>query len=693
MTGSASRFPEPADVIFSLKTFIAAMLALAVALCFDLQNPYWAVGTVYIVSHPLSGASTSKAVYRLLGTAIGGTMTVILLPNLVNSPEILTLAISLWMGTCLAIALLDRTPRSYVFMLAGYTTALTAFPIVASPETAFTYAAARVVEIAVAIVCAAVVSRVILPRHAGPVLATRIDAWLKDGAALALGTLDGRYSDPGNAALIGRLSADAVDLHAFTTHVAYDTSGHRDMVGLARALQRRMIALLPITSGLADVLATLSPLNTDTPTITRLIDAVSAWLKRSQPLTTDQRQIFLQMMDEAESNTEGRSPWEQLLVENLVARLRDLIQIWSDCLDLKADITSGSRHVLRWNRLGGSLDTQPMHKDYGMAIYSALVAMLSTCIATGVWIFTGWPQGSAAAMMAGVVCCLFAALDDPTPAIRGFITASLAAVVASFVLQFGIFPMVYSYWALAAALGFFLIPAGILMAKPKTMLLGLGFGVNLPNMLSLQGRLSLDLQTFLNSNTALIIGLVIACCTTALVRSVGAEWSARRLLHAGWADIAAATRRRQNSDGSGLLHRMIDRLGLAAPRLASLPAGAMLSANDVLKDLRNGMNTVDLQRLKSSLSAVDGAAVDAVLASVSDHYRAKRDGDGDPSGTLLATLDRSLSILDADAISTEAAGARRAMTGLRYNLFPDAPIFAANENRAAADTPAEEKAA
>lgn len=693
MMSKTNRFPEFGDVIFSLKTFIAAMLALAIALCFDLQNPYWAVGTVYIVAHPLSGASTSKAVYRLLGTAIGGAMTVIMLPNLVNSPEILTLAISLWMGICLAVALLDRTPRSYVFMLAGYTTALTGFPIVATPDTAFTYATARVTEIAVAIICAAVVSRVMMPRHAGPVLATRIDAWLKDAAALALGTLEGRYEQPENAALISRLSADAVDLHAFTTHVSYDTSSHRDMVDLARTLQRRMVAILPIISGLADVLARLPQPTANTPGVTGLIEATSEWLKSGLPLSQDERQRFLTLMDAAESGSAGLPLWDKLLIDNLVARLRDLIQIWADCLDLRADATSGSRHDLRWNRYGNALDARPMHKDYGMAVYSALVAMLSTCIATGFWILTGWPQGSAAAMMAGVVCCLFAAMDDPTPAIRGFITASLGAVVAAFVLQFGVFPMLHSYWALAAALGCVLIPAGILIAKPKTMLLGLGFGVNLPNMLSLQDRLSLDLETFLNSNTALIIGLSIACGTTALVRSVGAEWSAHRLLRAGWMDIAAVARRQRDGDITGLLHRMLDRLGLAAPRLAAFPADTAVTPNDVLKDLRSGLNTVDLQRVKPSLSARDRAAVDAVLLSIANHYQAKRQTSAKPLGALLATLDRSLAILSTDDTSSAASGARRAMTGLRYNLFPDAPVFAANENRAVEHSDIKEQAA
>jgi uncharacterized membrane protein YccC len=334
-----------------------------------------------------------------------------------------------------------------------------------------------------------------------------------------------------------------------------------------------------------------------------------------------------------------------------------------------------------------------MHKDYGMAIYSALVAMLSTCIATSFWILTGWPQGSAAAMMAGVVCCLFAAMDDPTPAIRGFITASLGAVAAAFVLEFGVFPMLHSYWALAAALGMVLIPAGVLIAKPKTMLLGLAFGVNLPNMLSLQGRLSLDLETFLNSNTALIIGLVIACCTTALVRSVGAEWSAYRLLRAGWMDIAAVARRQKDGDVTGLLHRMLDRLGLAAPRFAAFPASAAVTPNDVLKDLRSGLNTVDLQRMRPSLSASDRAAVDAVLQEVAAHYQAKRQTSAEPLGALLTTLDRSLAVLSVDDSSPSAAGARRAVTGLRYNLFPDAPVFAANENRVAADDNIKERAA
>ncbi len=43
------------DGVFSLKTFVAAMLALYIAFRLDLSQPSWSVTTVYIVSQPFAG--------------------------------------------------------------------------------------------------------------------------------------------------------------------------------------------------------------------------------------------------------------------------------------------------------------------------------------------------------------------------------------------------------------------------------------------------------------------------------------------------------------------------------------------------------------------------------------------------------------------------------------------------------------
>jgi uncharacterized membrane protein YccC len=65
------RFPSKLEWLFSVKTFVASMVALYIALKLELPRPYWAMASVYVVSNPFVGATRSKAVYRAIGTAIG----------------------------------------------------------------------------------------------------------------------------------------------------------------------------------------------------------------------------------------------------------------------------------------------------------------------------------------------------------------------------------------------------------------------------------------------------------------------------------------------------------------------------------------------------------------------------------------------------------------------------------------------
>ena len=104
--------PSWRDWLFSGKAFLASMLALYIALAFDLPRPYWAMAAVYVVANPLAGATSSKGLYRALGTLIGASAAVFFVPLFVNSPELLSLVVALWTGCLLYISMLDRTPRS-----------------------------------------------------------------------------------------------------------------------------------------------------------------------------------------------------------------------------------------------------------------------------------------------------------------------------------------------------------------------------------------------------------------------------------------------------------------------------------------------------------------------------------------------------------------------------------------------------
>jgi uncharacterized membrane protein YccC len=184
-----------AALVFSLRTFAAAMLAFTIALRLDMPRPYWAMASVYITSSQLTGATWSKAVYRMLRTLIGAAGTIALVPNLVNAPELLSLAIALWVGVCLYLSLIDGTPRSYVFMLAGYTVALLGFPIVSMPQAAFDIVVSRVQEIILGIMCASIVAMLMLPRSVASAVTAQADAWLAGARRLGVDVLLGRGSD------------------------------------------------------------------------------------------------------------------------------------------------------------------------------------------------------------------------------------------------------------------------------------------------------------------------------------------------------------------------------------------------------------------------------------------------------------------------------------------------------------------
>jgi uncharacterized membrane protein YccC len=174
------KLPNVRETIFSLKSYLSAITALYLAYSIGLPRPFWAMTTAYVVAQPWSGAVRSKALYRLTGTFFGSAATVYMVPRLSNSPVVMTAAMVLWVGACLYLSVLDRTPRSYLFMLAGYTAAMIGFPSVTDPSLVFDTALARVEEISLGIVCATLIHSVVLPRGLAPALTLMLDKAVRD---------------------------------------------------------------------------------------------------------------------------------------------------------------------------------------------------------------------------------------------------------------------------------------------------------------------------------------------------------------------------------------------------------------------------------------------------------------------------------------------------------------------------------
>ena len=267
------------QALFSLKSFAAAMLAYYVALRIGLPRPYWAVVTCYIVGQPLAGAVLSKALFRMIGTVVGAAVAIALVPNLVYAPEFLALALALWVGVCTYVSLLDRTPRAYVALLAGYTAIIIGFPGVSAPATVFTIASLRVQEIVIGIVSASFVHGVIFPQSVGTRLAERVDAIMRDAERWSRDALAGPDTTPADLDNDRRrLAVDLHELHQLAVHLPYDTVAIEPKTNHLRALQDRLAMLLPLASAIEDRITQLRLIGGYSDDVDMLIEDVRRWL-------------------------------------------------------------------------------------------------------------------------------------------------------------------------------------------------------------------------------------------------------------------------------------------------------------------------------------------------------------------------------------------------------------------------------
>jgi uncharacterized membrane protein YccC len=659
-------------IIFSVNCYIATILTMFIAFSLDLKSPGWAMTTVYLTSQPLSGVLRAKAVYRTIGTFIGGAAMVAIVPNLVDAPELTTLAIILWVALCVFVSLLDRTPRSYTFVLAGYTAALIGFPSVLVPDTVFDTAVSRVEEITLGVVCAAIVHSLIFPKSAflafGEKLRSAMTSarrWLADGLV--------QQATPQAEMERRRMAADISELYLLGTSLRFDTSPYRPDIGIIRAFDRKIVMLLPLVSGIEDRLTVLRRLGPLDAKLSQALAGVYDWLGLKAP--ADRRRVAeLKEACFAATPTVGpQSSWVDLVTVNLTVRLIELIESWEACLGFAAYLADpGQPPGADIRAAAAQIGPKAMHTDPGIALLSALAAAIAMGLCAFFWIATAWPEGASAIALAAVVCTLFASLDDPTPTQRAFIMLLALCIPIVIVYQFFVLPAIGGFELLCAVLAFTLIPAGILMAIPAYAPIGLALALGFCIEMSLQTSYTADLATIVNSNSAFVLGGVAALVVTRLMRVIGTQTSARRLMRATYRDLADLADGRTHPTRSEWASRMLDRVALLLYRQPRFEPRPQYEFADALEDLRLGVNIIETKSIAPSMSERAQEALAAMFGGLAPHFRGLAHGHvARLSDDLLQKIDTAIDEVAGCTVATHASVA--AIVGLRWMLFPDAP--------------------
>ncbi|MCU4362975.1 MULTISPECIES: FUSC family protein [Acinetobacter] len=638
--------PSRLDLIFALKTFIAGMLALFVSFELDLINPMWSIGTVLIIANPYSGMVSSKCVYRVVGTIGGAVIALTLTPHLINTPWIFTVVLSLWVGFALYVSLLDRTPRSYAFMLAGYSTAMIVFNAITYIDqyNIFDIALARVIEISIGVISSAVVSATILPMHIGSAIKQRVIKALKDTENLFANLLN-TDSQQNNTQLLAAITRDTTDIHALAVHLSYEKG---ELHGMTKPLQEMLHQISMVVANLVALserikqLQELRFIETHAEKLQQLSAHVVQFLEQKD-LIIDEN--ILQLPDEFESDfaslMESASTHQQVLVAAMKMDVRHFI---SNVLAVKVlwqRIQQGNKEIPD-NITPMTTKYPSLHRDHGVAIRGGISAVLITFIVTGVWIVSGWKAGFMMAQMGAVTACILTALDNPVPVLRIFIWGSIASAVLVFVYAFGIFPHVTTFWELGLVLLPMFLFAVSMMANQMLMPVGMVLGINTMMGLNLHNAYSMDAVSYLDSSFAMILGVLVSLIVIDVVRAMSPDTSASRILALHYRAMRQAIYLPYGLDFKVHLRSMLDRIGILNSK--------MVQSDEIKASIQQALiessSIVDLSRLQELANQFPQTSeltqhIGDLQQNLDELFRAK-ENDGNDTTALVEKIYRAL---------------------------------------------------
>jgi len=667
LNGFFSGIPPARDWFYGVRTFAASMIALYIALLMQMPRPYWAMATVYIVSSPFLGPTSSKALYRAIGTFLGAAAAVLFVPMFVQSPYVLVVVIALWTGILLFLSLHLRTANNYALMLAGYTLPLIALPTVDNPLAVWDVAEARTEEIFLGIAVAAVVGAMFWPRRLAPVFNDAVGKWFADATTYSLKFLSRDVQPEQIAALRMAMVANFNSLELMIGQLPHE-GARPQTVRNTKELRGRMIHLLPVIDALED---SLYALERRTPELVEkfapLLTATQEWLGHNDADLV-RWQALKDQLQALQPSCEALEDRKQLLFSNAIYRLGEFIDLWQDCRSLQDAILcerqDSWRAVYRHWRLGRLTP----FLDRGMMLYSVASTVLAIIVASVLWILLGWPDGGSAVILAAVACSFFASMDDPAPQIyRFFFWTGMSVLFASLYL-FLILPNLHDFPMLVLAFAVPFICVGTLTVQPRFFLGMLLTLVNTSSFISIQGAYDADFFAFVNSNLAGPLGLLFAFIWTLIARPFGVELAAKRLTRFSWKDIVRMTEPANLAEHRHLGVQLLDRLMQHLPRLAMTGQDTGIA----MREVRVGLNLLDLLAYTPRVSGAPKALLQQVVAEVGEYFRAcLKAGERLPAPSpLLMTMDRARRALKGHGDEETRLNLLHALSGLRLALLP-----------------------
>jgi uncharacterized membrane protein YccC len=641
-TLAAIRRPSGHDIVFAAKTTIAAIVCLLIAFREDLQNPYWSALTVYVLTtQPQAGAVRSKAIFRLAGTLLGAVAAVALCAMFSSDVGGLLAATIAAIVLIIYLKGLDRTPLNYAWFVMALTLAVVGVAQVQAPETIFDFAAARTVEIGLAVLVVGLVDSLILPSPATPAFLSAMADWRDQAAAWAAAAMTGEPAASPQA--LRQLAAQLGLLDAAGVQLPYDV--------IPVPPRGRDLRFLRMTAAhLIAGLATLEAAAAASPQFGEARD----WLL--QRLAFEDRAI----LDHAARGEALRDRLAAGASENGVRgaalmRLSETLDHWRK-LELTLHAIATGSALPPALRREARLARPARSTDYVLGLLDAAPMALALGVIAALWFATTWTAAISAMLFAFIALGFVGGTPAALRSAQGIILWIAITCAGALVYQFAVLPRVTDFPVLAAVFVVGVVPLSLLMTMSPAGLLIVANGLAL---IALQTAYAADFGASLDNLLGALAGCVVAAAALHLCRFDRARFIARRLVAALRQDIVDVARSRRPPGLERVVSLGVDRIALYAGAVGGL------EAEDPFAAFRRAVDLARLRAEEPQLSAPTRAAIARLRGVIATTVKARAGRDRPDLGPSMQPL---LEALLCEAASPSRTRALAALDGLREGV-------------------------
>jgi uncharacterized membrane protein YccC len=524
---------DAAAWLFVLRTVLALFITGWLAMRFALPQPSTAMLTVVIVMNRQTGLVLAKSFYRAIGTFAGAAVALLMMSLFPQERVLLLLALALWVGLCAGGALLYRNFTSYGFVLAGYTASIVALPSIDAPLGAFDVAVARISEVLLGILVAGVISDTVFPSRMRDALRRAAYDQFNHVMEFVRGSTGGAIAREAMEQAHLRFVREALALEDLRSSVIFEDVDARARSGRLQLFNQRFMATSTSFQSLHHLINRLlrSGRERTARALILLYHPIAEALQLPAEAGRAASALLPPLAAARQRIGESAAPTRAALSEEqhmdfdtgvaLLLRFTDeLIAYVEIAATLQAPrLVAGSVEKARFER----------SNDFLGAALAALHTTVTMLALGAFWIYSAWPSGSSAMLIAAIFCGLFAAAPNPVRQAGQSMIGWAFGIAAGFVVEFFALSQVDGYALLiAVTLPLFLL-APYLLTRPTLISYGVGYGMGFIYNLALTNAMHYDPVRFLNDASAQLVGLGCAVLAFAVAPPVaGTRWFQRR---------------------------------------------------------------------------------------------------------------------------------------------------------------------